>query len=218
MARPVKITPEVLLEAARAVFIEKGFSATTAEVAERAGVSEGILFHRFGSKAGLFRAAMSHEVRSMIVELDLDERIGRGEIEVELARLVTDLIVMLKGLMPRIMMSWSNRAEGGFPPELREPNPPPLRVLKALIAYFEAEMVAGRLRTVDPEVLARACLGGAMHYVFVETLGALHGRMPLPESVYVRGLVDILLSGVGVAAGAPRGPDPAAASSLGWAP
>src|SRR5436305_3431267 len=58
MARPQSIRDEDILEAARAVFLEGGYQATTAQVAERAGVSEGSLFKRFKSKDDLFRAAM----------------------------------------------------------------------------------------------------------------------------------------------------------------
>jgi AcrR family transcriptional regulator len=46
-----------LLEAARSLFAEEGFEATsTAAIARRAGVSEGIVFHHFGSKHGLLAA------------------------------------------------------------------------------------------------------------------------------------------------------------------
>ena len=39
------------------MFAERGYSLTsTRAVAERAGVSEGLIFHHFGSKAGLLRA------------------------------------------------------------------------------------------------------------------------------------------------------------------
>ena len=44
-----------LLAAARTLFVKQGFDATsTREIASAAGVSEGILFHHFGSKKGLF--------------------------------------------------------------------------------------------------------------------------------------------------------------------
>jgi len=44
-----------IIEAARAVFAEQDYdSATTREIARRAGVSETLLFRYFGSKAGLF--------------------------------------------------------------------------------------------------------------------------------------------------------------------
>lgn len=46
---------ERLLAAARELFLSQGFEATsTQQIARQAGVSEGILFHHFGSKAELF--------------------------------------------------------------------------------------------------------------------------------------------------------------------
>jgi AcrR family transcriptional regulator len=46
---------ELLLSAARELFAEQGFNETsTLQIANCAGVSEGILFHHFGSKRGLF--------------------------------------------------------------------------------------------------------------------------------------------------------------------
>ncbi|MBU6163239.1 MAG: TetR family transcriptional regulator, partial [Myxococcales bacterium] len=38
MARPTTIDDEVILEAARQVFLEEGYAATTASIARRAGV------------------------------------------------------------------------------------------------------------------------------------------------------------------------------------
>jgi AcrR family transcriptional regulator len=209
MARPTTIDEKAVLDTARQVFLEKGFSVTTAEIAQRAGVSEGTLFHRFGSKAGLFQAAMTQTVALPLQELDLPGRVGRGEIELQLIEVVDAVIGLLVNVMPCAMLAWSNRVEGGFPEVLRAPNPPPLRVLRALCSYFDAEIQQGRLRPVDPEILARACLGGAMQYVFMETLGALHGQLPLPRPMYVRGLVDVLLHGVRAVQG-PQGKKPRA--------
>lgn len=203
MARPPSIDEQALLETARQAFIEKGFSVTTAEIAQRAGVSEGTLFHRFGSKAGLFQAAMAQSMAEPLAALGLEERVGKGDIEQQLFEIVDATVGILMELFPTIMLSWSNRTEGGFPAALRAPNPPPLRVLRALANYFDAEIRQGRIRAVDPEILARTCLGGAMHYVFIETLGALHGQMPLPRPTYVRGLVDIVLTGARGAAPEP---------------
>ena len=46
-----------LMNAARVLFAQHGFDATsTLQIARAAGVSEGILFHHFGSKKGLFVA------------------------------------------------------------------------------------------------------------------------------------------------------------------
>ena len=59
--RPPTIDSEKLLAAAREVFLERGIRATTLEVAQRARVSEGSLFHRFKTKEALFRAALRLE-------------------------------------------------------------------------------------------------------------------------------------------------------------
>ncbi len=60
-SRPRRRDPEAkraqLMASARALFAKRGYSATTtADVARHAGVSEGIVFHHFGSKAELLAA------------------------------------------------------------------------------------------------------------------------------------------------------------------
>src|SRR5512142_548327 len=58
MTRRKTISDEELLAVARRVFREQGHTATTREVARQAGISEGVLYQRFGSKEHLFFAAM----------------------------------------------------------------------------------------------------------------------------------------------------------------
>ena len=58
MGRRKTISDADLLETARGVFIERGFGASTKEIAQRAGVSEGVLFQRFTTKEDLFFASM----------------------------------------------------------------------------------------------------------------------------------------------------------------
>ena len=61
MARPTVIRDEQILDAARIVFLERGVLATTAEVAQRAQVSEGSLFKRFKTKAEQIGRASGRE-------------------------------------------------------------------------------------------------------------------------------------------------------------
>ncbi len=58
MGRNKQVSDEALLEAAREVFVEQGFGASTREIARRAGISEAILFRRYKTKPDLFVAAM----------------------------------------------------------------------------------------------------------------------------------------------------------------
>jgi AcrR family transcriptional regulator len=58
MTRQKTITNEELLAVARKVFSELGHAAPTRVIARQAGISEGILYQRFGSKEELFFASM----------------------------------------------------------------------------------------------------------------------------------------------------------------
>ena len=61
-------TRRVLLDAARQVFTERGFSqASVADVVERAGSSVGSLYHHFGGKSELF-LALWHEYQRTVEE------------------------------------------------------------------------------------------------------------------------------------------------------
>ena len=61
MPRPVSIQDDVILRAAREIFLEKGWDATTSEIAAKAGVSHGIIFKRFKTKQALFQSAMQEQ-------------------------------------------------------------------------------------------------------------------------------------------------------------
>jgi AcrR family transcriptional regulator len=59
MTRPRTITDEELLGVARKIFRELGHTASTRAIARQAGISEGVLYQRFGSKEDLFFASMA---------------------------------------------------------------------------------------------------------------------------------------------------------------
>src|SRR5262249_52785867 len=58
MGRHKTISDDEVLRVAREVFRAQGHTATTREIAETAGISEAVLYQRFGSKDDLFFAAM----------------------------------------------------------------------------------------------------------------------------------------------------------------
>lgn len=186
-----------MLGVARQAFLERGIRASTAKIAKRAGVSEGTLFHRYGSKAKLFVAAMAPpDWRPMLESLDLEGRVGQSTVEDNLAAIADALIGFFRQLLPWTMMSYSSRNEVGLHPGLRGKNPPPVILLKALGRYLEAEARRGRIRAVDSEVVARAIVGGAMQLVFGEVLAAAGAPLPITKDVFVRGLADLLMRGI----------------------
>ena len=109
-------------------------------------------------------------------------------------------------IMPLTMMSWSNPGPNGIPEVLTQPNTPPLRALRRLSAYFEAEIRLGRLRPFDPEILARIFLGGVQQYVFFELVTKAQHALPMPLPTFLRGLIAVLWDGAS--------PQPADAAQL----
>src|SRR5512140_915344 len=71
--------PGELLDAARELFVEKGFAATRSEeVAARAGVSKGTLFLYFPSKEELFKAVVRENISGRFTEWEAEVHAFEG--------------------------------------------------------------------------------------------------------------------------------------------
>jgi AcrR family transcriptional regulator len=196
MARHATIRDETILDAAREVFLSRGVQATTAEVAERAGVSEGTLFNRFKSKGELFRKAMLSHGAKIPWIATLPDRVGKGRVREHMVDIGLQVVEFFRILMPFMMMSWSNKGSGDLPAVMLADDPPPAAALRKLSAYFDAESRAGRIRETNPAILARAFVGGLQSFVFFEML--LKGKDPvsMPAEEFVRGHVALLWTGI----------------------
>ncbi len=64
-------TREALLQAARALFVERGYAETsTPDIVAAAGITRGALYHHFADKRALFRAVVEAEARAVAHEID----------------------------------------------------------------------------------------------------------------------------------------------------
>src|SRR5688572_10612552 len=107
--RPPVISNARLLEVARQVFLELGIRATTLEVATRAGIAEGTIFHRFKSKEELFRAAMQFDPEEALAFVErLPGLAGTGELRAVLVRFAEQFLERGRVAVPVMMLSWSN--------------------------------------------------------------------------------------------------------------
>lgn len=190
--RPPVISDEKILDTARDVFLEHGIRATTAEVAVRARISEGTIFHRFKSKDALFRAAMRFDPEQgpRLVE-QLLPHVGTPDLRTSLVELGLRLVDAGRVILPVMMMSWSNPSgEYSFEKIMnrRDGFQQPLR---SLCAFLRAEMDLERLPRSDVEVLSRAFLGGLRDYCMTELLFRDDPQRP-PKDAFVTGLVDLL--------------------------
>jgi AcrR family transcriptional regulator len=184
-----RIRDDEILEVARAIFLESGADATTASVAARAGVSEALVFKRFGTKERLFELAMTGARPGWVSELDDVS----GPLPEQLERLALAMIETMRIEMPRTMMVWSrNPGQPRWPTGVASP---PVQGVKILAAWFERQMLAGRMRRCDPELFAQSFSGAIVAHAMRDMTG-LAEHMPLATTTFVRGLVDFLWRGV----------------------
>ena len=201
MARPVIIDDDLLLSTAREVFLEKGLRATTAEISERAGVSQGTLFKRFKTKQALFRAAMNvDEDPQRPVPIDFRELIGKNSMQQNLNKIGNMLVNKFFGIVPTMMMDWSNtRQEVETSTAENACISGPERAVKGMqmiAGYLAEEGKLGRIRCSNYEILAQAFVGACWQYVFLQVMmGEVH-QEPLTREQYVQGVVETLWSGI----------------------
>ena len=190
--RPPVISDEQILEKARDVFLEHGIRATTAEVALRARISEGTIFHRFKSKDALFRAAMRFDPEQGPRNIeDLLPRVGAPDLRASLVAFGYRLIDAGRVILPVMMMSWSNPSGDYSLEKIMNRREAFQRPLRSMTAFLRAEMDLARLPRRDVEVLGRAFLGALRDYCMTELLVRDDPQRPTKE-VFVQGLVDLL--------------------------
>jgi AcrR family transcriptional regulator len=187
MSRPTTISDDQILNAARTLFFEHGFGASTAAIAQKAGVSEGTIFKRFPTKVQLFRSAMGLP-RLPFENKDL-LRPGAMEVHEQLREIALELISFLRALMPRVMMLWAQPNINPMSFLQENEDAPPKIVLKVISTYFESEQRLGRLKSEDPTTLARMFLGSVHNFVFFEII-----TLEPADEIQTRQFVDDMLS------------------------
>jgi len=189
MGRKKTITDAALLEAAREVFVEAGFGASTKEIARRAGVSEGVIYQRFATKDELFFAAMIPPPADLSQIFRQSRLKGRALVEkltlamIEYSRATLPVLLPLM-LHPRFQFEEFAR---------RHPESPLFFLRRALVEVLLRERDEGRIGDVDPRGAALLVWSTAHAIAFFERLGA-HDRKF--DSEIIRRTVQCLWDGL----------------------
>ncbi|MEH1846669.1 MAG: TetR/AcrR family transcriptional regulator [Nostoc sp.] len=203
MARTPRITNQQILEAARQVFLQQGFGASTLEIAQQAGISEASIFKRFSTKEKLFLAAMGIPEKPPWVN-ELESLCGKGNFKENLINICFQIMEFYREVLPRVMML---RSRGNPITELEGKEPKPMQEVKVLTAFLEHEINQGRLRPCNAKTVAHILLGSMMNYVFLEQISSQvtiptielplnSGDSTTEVSPFVHSLVDIVWQGI----------------------
>jgi AcrR family transcriptional regulator len=118
----------LLLEAATDLFNERGYSASTRDIADRANVSETLMFRYFGSKAGLFHEAMVKPFSEFVASFAAEHGDGLQEgedsfaVSLEFIGQLYDLFRSHRGLVSTLWSTatydGSDLSDAGFEEEM----------------------------------------------------------------------------------------------------
>ncbi len=167
MARTPHISDADLLHAARTVFVSRGVSATTAEIAACAGVSEGTLFKRFGTKHKLFEIAMCAEtdVSGLVARVAFGAQDKPAE--TVLVELGSAIMAKFERIVPFVAMHMAGAMSQENVPVFAPGTPPPLRLIASVEGLFEALAAEGKLRRGPVDTMARMFVGALWQFVFL---------------------------------------------------
>ena len=190
--RRAEARPDEVLDAALALFIEKGFASTRVEdIAKRAGLSKGAVYLYFPSKEAVLAALVQRAIVPIadsalqtLHDYEGDPRIVIGLVLNMLAARLSDPRVLA---MPKLIF----REVLGFP-ELAQMYRREVidRVIPAVEGLIRRGIDQGYLRQVDPSLTIRSIIGPLLLHV---AMAELFGIMP-EGGLHLDKLVDNHLS------------------------
>lgn len=189
---------QAMLEAATALFLEKGFDATTlSDILERSGGSRTTFYAQFGGKDGMLRTIIEESTAAVWEKvrwkdgpppLTEEELVEYGCV---FSAAVSDPDVVA---VYRIVFAESRRIPGVA--ELFMDSGPKM-VFSQLTEWFSAALETGRLKAASVEELVQAYVGLVLGDQHLDC--SLTCLTPNPEATrrYIRGAVRIFLHGAG---------------------
>ncbi len=152
MARPRTTSDKDLLRAARECFIEHGPAVATGLIAQRAGVSQGTLFHRFGDKRQLMLKALRP-----LPDASLLERLASGPDDRPLREQLVEIGAAVGAFCAHANPAIAALRAAGVAREevFADPSASPLSMTRdALAAWLRVAADQGRTTDVAPEIVA----------------------------------------------------------------
>jgi len=139
-----------ILAAAQRLFVERGFVATTtADIARAAEVSEGIVFHHFGSKEGLLVAVAAEYGRGLAEAMFAREDEAHGAAEPDAMLRAAFAYVRERGPLSQLLMLVPAPADRSSARHATRE-----QIVDALAAAFERWQQQGLVRPLDARIVA----------------------------------------------------------------
>jgi len=174
-----------LIDVTFQLLAERGIEyVTMGEVASRAGVASGLLYHYFGNKEGLLQAVFDAvSPREAFAELATD--LTGATVDEGLRRFCVRAAAILdqRGDVVRVLFREMLAADSPLPATLADLQQ---QVLGDLSRYLAERITAGELREHDPRVPLRLLISGIL----------VLGVTRQPVDPWIDGFLDVVLRGI----------------------
>ena len=191
MGRTKTIDDDELIRVAREVFRETGHTATTRDVARAAGISQAVLYQRFGSKEDLFLRAMTPELPD--VETLLGPYPPRAA-KTDLRHIAVRLVDFFASMTPTLLHVLAHPDLGAARLKQWHTRLPFVPIVRGLAERFRRMQADGLIAPVNAEAAAHTLLA-AVHSVAIleRMMDGAHGGH---RDAKIGALVDVMWSGL----------------------
>ena len=162
-------------------------------IANRLGMSQASLFKRFGTKEKLIVAALSRPIGKNPVAEVLALGPSDDPIPEQLIVLGVGIMTMMRQIVP--CMAMLHAAAIDTKAHLGQDHAAPMQGRKLITAWFQAAMDQGRIRVMDPHIMAVGFIGMIKARPFREIIIGDDG-LKCSDEAYVRQLVEQMWSGI----------------------
>jgi len=180
-----------ILETTLAVFAAKGFDGTSIkDIAQAAGISQGLMYHYFAGKEDLLRATVEYhsfipqlcQILNNASQLSIEkvfENIANGFMDLLYKKkMLVSLLIREIEANSEVKKAWSNLCQEG---------------VSLIQKYLEAHIASGELRPHNTEVTARNLFAIVFMYHFT---GDVFQSSPVTRSQFIEATLSNLMRGI----------------------
>lgn len=168
MPRNKTITDDEILTVARSLFLKEGVNASTRDIAKKAGISEAVIYQRFGTKEDLFFASM--KVPEAQLDSIFDIQPGKGEVVKNLEYMSMQIIDYFREVMP-IFLTLISHPSFTMQTFLVQHSVPAMQLSEKLMDYLTTESNLGRVRKDKIAVAINVLLSHLHNIALYESIG-----------------------------------------------
>lgn len=169
MPRNKTITDAEILAVARSLFLREGAKASTRTLAKEAGISEAIIFQRFGTKEDLFFAAMVPPEAQLKAIFNVQP--GQKQVQTNLNAISLRIVDYFREVMP-IFLTLISHPSFNLQTFLQQHTMPAMQLSAKLGDYLNAEAALGRIHQDNVAAMVEILISHLHNLALSETIGS----------------------------------------------